>query len=135
MDTQVFGRLNTGALRGSPLLTGECPNMHRAALGEATVLLEFAQASAYLETMGKGPSRILVTREIDWSWARIVERFEGVITDRGTRISRGSEVLMIMGKPGVLGTKTATDVLRFGGKVHIVCSGNEAFVHWMRHVI
>ena len=119
----------------SPLLTGECPNMHKAALGEATVLLGFAQASAYLETMGKGPPRILVTREIDWSWARIVERFEGVIADRGTRISRGSEVLMIMDKPGVLGAKTATDVLRSGGKVQIVCSGNEAFVHWIRHDI
>ena len=106
--------------------------MHKAALGEATVLLEFAKASAYLETMGKGPPRILVTREIDWSWARIVERFEGVIADRGTRISRGSEVLMIMDKPGVLGAKTATEVLRSGGKVHIVCRGNEAFVHWAR---
>ncbi|RLB28384.1 MAG: hypothetical protein DRG87_09455 [Deltaproteobacteria bacterium] len=116
----------------SPLLTGECPNMHKAAIGEAAVLLEFAQASAYLTTMGKGPPRILVTREIDWSWARIAERFVGVITDRGTRISRGSEVLMIMDKPVVLGTKTATEVLRAGDKLHIVCIGNEAFVHWIR---
>ncbi|MBW2311173.1 MAG: hypothetical protein JRF35_08875 [Deltaproteobacteria bacterium] len=116
----------------SPLLTGECPNMHKAAIGEAAVLLEFAQASAYLTTMGKGPPRILVTREIDWSWTRIAERFVGVITDRGTRISRGSEVLMIMDKPVVLGTKTATEVLRAGDKVHIVCIGNKAFVHWIR---
>ena len=115
-----------------PLLTGECPNMRRVARGEATVLPDFAQASTYLATMGKGPPRILVTREIDWSWARIAERFEGVITDRGTRISRGSEVLMIMDKPGVLGAKTATEVLRTGDKVHIVCSGNEAFVHCIR---
>jgi phosphoenolpyruvate synthase/pyruvate phosphate dikinase len=114
------------------LLTGECPNMHKAALGEATLLLDFAQASAYLTTMGKGPPRILVTREIDWSWARIIERFEGVIADRGTRISRGSEVLMIMDKPGVLGAKTATEVLRSGFKVQIVCRGNEASVHWIR---
>ncbi len=106
--------------------------MHRAALGEATLLLEFAQASAYLTTMGEGPPRILVTREIDWSWARIIERFEGVIADRGTRISRGSEVLMIMAKPGVLGAKTATEVLRSGGKVQIVCRGNEASVHRIR---
>jgi phosphoenolpyruvate synthase/pyruvate phosphate dikinase len=116
----------------SPVLYGECPNMHKAALGEATILLEFAHASAYLASVGKGPPRILVTREIDWSWARIVERFEGVIADRGTRISRGSEVLMIMDKPGVLGAKTATEVLGSGGKVQIVCSGNKAFVHLIR---
>jgi phosphoenolpyruvate synthase/pyruvate phosphate dikinase len=115
----------------SPILTGECPSMHKAALGEATVLLGFAQASAYLTTMEKGPPRILITKEIDWSWARIVERFEGVIADRGTRISRGSEVLMIMDKPGVLGAKTATELLRSGGKVHIVCSGNKACAYWM----
>jgi phosphoenolpyruvate synthase/pyruvate phosphate dikinase len=113
----------------SPLLTGECPNMHKAALGKATVLLEFAQARAYLSTMGEGPPRILVTREIDWSWARVIERFEGVIADRGTRISRGAEVLMIMDKPGVLGAKKATELLRPGAKLQIVCSGNEAFVH------
>jgi phosphoenolpyruvate synthase/pyruvate phosphate dikinase len=103
--------------------------MHKAALGEAIVLLEFAQASVYLATMGKGPPRILVTREIDWSWARIVDRFEGVIADRGTRISRGSEVLMIMGKPGVLGTKKATEKIRSGATVQIVCVGNEAFAY------
>jgi pyruvate,water dikinase len=103
--------------------------MQRTARGEATVLPEFAQARTYLETMEQGLPRILVTREIDWSWARVVERFEGVIADRGTRISRGSEVLMIMNKPGVLGTKTATEVLRTGDRVQITCSGNEAFVH------
>jgi phosphoenolpyruvate synthase/pyruvate phosphate dikinase len=116
----------------SPLLTGECPFMHRAALGKATVLRDFAQAMAYLETMEQGTQRILVTREIDWSWARVVERFDGVIADRGTRISRGSEVLLIMDKPGVLGAKTATEALSSGGTVRITCRGNEAFVHLLR---
>jgi phosphoenolpyruvate synthase/pyruvate phosphate dikinase len=110
-------------------VTGECPTMNRMVLGEATILLDFTQANNYLKTMCKSPPRILVTREIDWSWARIVGHFEAVITDRGTRISRGSEVLMIMGKPGVLGTKKATEKIRSGATVQIVCVGNEAFAY------
>jgi len=112
-----------------PLLTGECPTMNRAALGTLRILLGFEQANNYLETVDQSSSQILVTTEIDWSWTRILAHFEGVITNQGTRVSRAAEVLAIMHKPGVLGTKKGTEVLHSGALARIVCDGNEGLVY------
>jgi phosphoenolpyruvate synthase/pyruvate phosphate dikinase len=110
------------------LLRGECPTMYKAASGRLEVLSDFQEANNYLETHDLSTSQILVTNEIDWSWTRILQRFDGVITNKGTRVSRAAEVLVIMGKPGVLGTRNATKILRSGMEARIVCNGNEAFV-------
>jgi len=112
-----------------PVVTGECPTMHKAARGMIRILSGFKEANNYLETRNKNSSEILVTTEIDWSWTRILEHFLGVITDRGTRVSRAAEVLVIMNKPGVLGTKNATEMLHSGTRAHIVCNGNEGSVY------
>jgi len=112
-----------------PEITGECPTMHLATRGTVRVLVDFKEASGYVETAPQPSAEILVTREIDWSWTRIFERFSGVITDRGTRLSRGAEVLVIMDKPGVLGAKRATQLLESGIEVQIVCNGNQARVY------
>jgi phosphoenolpyruvate synthase/pyruvate phosphate dikinase len=112
-----------------PVVTGECPTMHRAARGRLWVLPSFKEASRYLETRNRNSQEILVTTEIDWSWTRILEHFLGVITNRGTRVSRAAEVLVIMNKPGVLGTKNATEMLHSGSHADIVCNGNEASVY------
>jgi pyruvate,water dikinase len=112
-----------------PCLTGECPTMNKVAFGRLEVFLDFKQANHYLETTNQGSSKILVTTEIDWSWTRILEHFEGVITNQGTRVSRAAEVLTLMNKPAVLGTKRATEILRSGTQAHIVCDGNMALVY------
>lgn len=114
-----------------PVLTGECPTMNKAAFGKLEVLLDFKQANNYLETINEGSSKILVTAGIDWSWTRILEHFEGVITNQGTRVSRAAEVIAMMGKPGVLGTKKATEILHSGTQAQIVCDGNEALVYFV----
>jgi phosphoenolpyruvate synthase/pyruvate phosphate dikinase len=115
-----------------PVVTGECPTMCKAARGMIRVLSGFKEASHYLKTRNKNSLEILVTTEIDWSWTRILEHFLGVITNRGTRVSRGAEVLVIMNKPGVLGTKNATEMLHSGTGAHIVCNGNKASVYLLR---
>ena len=112
-----------------PVLTGECPTMNRAAYGKLEILLGFEQANNYLETINEGSSKILVTAEIDWSWTRILGHFEGVITNQGTRVSRAAEVIGMMGKPGVLGTKKATEILHSGAQAQIVCDGNKALIY------
>jgi phosphoenolpyruvate synthase/pyruvate phosphate dikinase len=112
-----------------PMLAGECPTMHKAALGTVENLVDFKQASNYLETIHEGSPKILVTTEIDWSWTRILEHFVGVITNQGTRVSRAAEVLGIMDRPGALGTKKATEILHSGTRAQIVCDGNEALVY------
>lgn len=103
--------------------------MYKAAFGTLQILSEFKEANKYAETMCQRSPRILVTTEIDWSWTRILQHFVGVITNKGTRVSRAAEVLVIMDKPGVLGTKNATEVLHSGSEAQIVCRGNEASVH------
>jgi len=115
--------------KGDPFLTGECPTMYKAAGGILEILLDFEQANSYVETTGESSRKILVTIEIDWSWTRILQHFVGVITNKGTRVSRAAEVLVIMDKPGVLGTKNATEVLHSGSEAQIVCWGNEASVY------
>jgi len=91
--------------------------------------VDFREAYRYIETSRERSSEILVTREIDWSWTRILEQFSGVISDHGTRVSRAAEVLVIMDKPGVLGAKRATQLLDSGIEVQIVCYGNQARVY------
>lgn len=114
-----------------PEITGECPTMHRATRGTVRVLADFKEASGYVATARQPSAEILVTREIDWSWTHILERFSGVITDHGTRVSRAAEVLVIMDKPGVLGAKRATQMLESDIDVQIVCNGNKASVYFV----
>ncbi len=112
-----------------PAISGDCPTMYAAALGQLRLLPDFESARTYIETSTRTQPEILVTTEIDWSWTRVLEHFNGVITDRGTRVSRAAEVMVIMNKPGVLGTKRGTKVLQPGSLVQIVCNGNEAMVY------
>lgn len=69
---------------------------------------------------------ILVCPSIDWSWSDVVKDVAGVVTDHGTRVSRGSEVSGIVQVPAVLGTKTATHKIKEGDFVEIICEGIEA---------
>ena len=112
-----------------PEIHGECPTMHRATRGTVRVLADFKEACRYVEIAPAPATEILVTREIDWSWTRILERFYGVITDHGTRVSRAAEVLVIMDKPGMLGAKRATQLLDSGIEVQVICNGNQARVY------
>jgi phosphoenolpyruvate synthase/pyruvate phosphate dikinase len=114
-----------------PEIGGECPTMHRATRGTVRVLADFKEASDYVATARQPSAEILVTQEVDWSWTHILERFSGVITDHGTRVSRAAEVLVIMGKPGVLGVKRATQMLESGTEVQIVCNGNKASIYFV----
>ena len=69
---------------------------------------------------------ILVCPKLDWSWSDIANVVAGVVTDHGTRVSRGSEVSGIVQVPAVLGTKVATQQINEGDFIEIVCEGTEA---------
>jgi phosphoenolpyruvate synthase/pyruvate phosphate dikinase len=116
------------------LLSGECPTMNRVVMGCLEVLPDFEQANRFVDHLpNREMARILVTHEIDWSWTRILEHFEGLIANQGTRVSRGAEVLAIMDKPGVLGTQTATQMLCSGSQGSIRCHGNRGRVYVLPH--
>ena len=69
---------------------------------------------------------ILICPKLDWSWSDVANEVAGVVTDHGTRVSRGSEVSGIVQVAAVLGTRIATSVIREGDFVVIFCEGNEA---------
>lgn len=70
--------------------------------------------------------RILVCSSLDWSWSDVANEVVGVITDHGTRVSRGSEVSGIVQVAAVLGTKKATNLIQNDDYIEIICEGNEA---------
>ena len=84
------------------------------------------EARARISSFQDDSPRILVCPRIDWSWSDIVNRVAGVVTDHGTRVSRGSEVSGIVQVPAVLGTMTATEEIREGDFIEIFCNGMEA---------
>jgi len=71
-------------------------------------------------------SRILVCPQLDWSWSDVANNVKGVVTDHGTRVSRGSEVSGIVQVAAVLGTRIATSKIKDGDYIKIICEGNDA---------
>jgi phosphohistidine swiveling domain-containing protein len=69
---------------------------------------------------------ILVCPQLDWSWSDVANLVAGVVADHGTRVSRGSEVSGIVQVPAVLGTKIATQQIKEGDYIEIVCQGTDA---------
>ena len=57
---------------------------------------------------------------LDWSWSDIANNVAGVVTDHGTRVSRGSEVSGIVQVAAVLGTRDATAKIKDGDFVKII---------------
>ena len=116
---------NSG-LRIKFVLHGWAANSTLRSEGVAFVALDPASARALLENFQDQTPRILISPLIDWSWSDIVNKVAGVVTDHGTRVSRGSEVSGIVQVAAVLGTRDATTKIRNGDYVQIICEGNEA---------
>jgi phosphohistidine swiveling domain-containing protein len=116
---------NSG-LRLKFVLQGWAANSTRRSEGVAFVALDPASARSLIEHFRDQTPRILVSPLIDWSWSDIVNNVAGVVTDHGTRVSRGSEVSGIVQVAAVLGTRHATTRIKDGDYIQIICEGNEA---------
>ncbi|MFN2383128.1 MAG: phosphoenolpyruvate synthase [Gemmatimonadota bacterium] len=76
------------------------------------------------------PGDILVTEMTDPAWGPIMERVAGIITDQGGRTCHAAIVSRELGIPAVVGTGSATRVLKPGQEVTLSCAeGNEGFVY------
>lgn len=76
------------------------------------------------------PGTVLVTGTTNPDWVPIMKRAAAIITDRGGRTSHAAIVSRELGLPAVVGTGTATDVLRDGQEVTVSCAeGDEGFVY------
>ena len=73
---------------------------------------------------------ILVTEMTDPDWGPLLERAGGVVTDRGGRTSHAAIVSRELGIPAVIGSETATEVLRDDQSVTLSCpDGDEGHVY------
>ncbi|MFX0123062.1 MAG: PEP-utilizing enzyme [Candidatus Hodarchaeota archaeon] len=113
-------------LKAKIILKGWAVNQVSQAEGLAFISQTPKAARALILSFQDDVPRILVCPRIDWSWSDIVNEVAGVVTDHGTRVSRGSEVSGIVQVPAVLGTKTATKQISEGDFIEIFCEGNEA---------
>jgi pyruvate,water dikinase len=65
---------------------------------------------------------ILVTDKTDPDWEPIMKRAAGIITNRGGRTCHAAIVSRELGLPAIVGTQTATEILRDGRTVTICCA-------------
>lgn len=107
-------------------LKGWTANQVSRAEGYAFITQTPNDARNRMSTFQDGIPHILVCPRIDWSWSDVMNEVAGVVTDHGTRVSRGSEVSGIVQVPAVLGTKVATRQVRDEDFIKIICEGMEA---------
>jgi pyruvate,water dikinase len=69
---------------------------------------------------------ILVTDMTDPDWGPILERAGGVVTNRGGRTSHAAIVSRELGLPAVIGSETATEMLRDDQAVTVSCADGDA---------
>ncbi|RPI64111.1 MAG: phosphoenolpyruvate synthase, partial [Lysobacterales bacterium] len=76
------------------------------------------------------PGSILVTSITDPDWVPIMKRAAGIVTDHGGRTSHAAIVSRELGLPAIVGTGSATRVLRDGQAVTVSCAeGNVGAVY------
>ncbi|MHA1994748.1 MAG: PEP-utilizing enzyme [Candidatus Hodarchaeales archaeon] len=117
------------------VLQGWAANSTRRSEGVAFVALDPASARARIENFRDQTPRILISPLIDWSWSDIANSVAGIVTDHGTRVSRGSEVSGIVQVAAVLGTRDATTKIKDGDYIQIICEGNEALAKVFEPII
>ncbi len=108
------------------ILKGWAANQISRTEGYAFISHTPSAARTRISTFQDENQHILVCPKIDWSWSDVVNEVAGVVTDHGTRVSRGSEVSGIVQVPAVLGTKIATLEVKEGDYIEIYCEGMEA---------
>ncbi len=115
-----------GRLKLKFTLQGYSANSSHRSEGYAFIVQNPEQARERMELFSKDIPRILVCPLLDWSWSDIANKVAGVVTDHGTRVSRGSEVSGIVQVAAVLGTRHATTDILDDDYIKIICEGNDA---------
>ena len=116
---------------------------HRYKLkGQGTVLVE---GRAIGQKIGTGPVRIvhsiaemekvqpgdvLVTDMTDPNWEPVMKRASAIVTNRGGRTCHAAIIARELGIPAVVGCGNATEVLKDGALVTVVCSeGDTGYIY------
>jgi pyruvate,water dikinase len=71
------------------------------------------------------PGDVLVTDKTDPDWEPTMKKAAAIVTNRGGRTCHAAIVSRELGLPAVVGTETATDVLKTGQMVTVSCAEGE----------
>lgn len=108
---------------GSPLVTGQ-------AVGEkiGTGRVRIVREAAELQEVKDG--EVLVARLTDPDWEPVMRRVAAIVTDQGGRTAHAAIVSREFGIPCIVGSGNATEVVRTGDEITVVCSeGPEGHVY------
>lgn len=104
--------------KGQVLLTG-------AAVGQGIVSGAVALVETAEEADDLAPGAVLVTKATDPDWVPALRRAAGIVTDHGGTTSHAAIVSRELGIEAVIGTGSATKVLKPGQTVTLSCAGGE----------
>lgn len=102
----------------APLLTGEAIGSAIAA-GKACLIQQASDLAHFQD------GAILVTGNTDPDWVPVMKRAAGIVTDHGGSTSHAAIVSRELGVPAVVGTGTATSVIRHGQEITVSCAGGD----------
>lgn len=108
---------------GAPLVTGQAVG-ERVGSGRVRIVKDASE----LQRVESGD--VLIARITDPDWEPVMRRVAAVVTDQGGRTAHAAIVSREFGLPCIVGTGNATDVLRDGAEVTVVCAeGSEGHVY------
>jgi pyruvate,water dikinase len=92
---------------------------NKIASGRARLIRDVSQLSGFRA------GEVLVTDMTDPDWEPVMKLAEAIVTNRGGRTCHAAIIARELGVPAVVGTQTATDVIRDGQPVTVSCAGGE----------
>jgi pyruvate, water dikinase len=109
--------------RGKRLVAG-------LSVGDAIAVGKVCKLKSPAEIARFEKGAILVTGTTDPDWMPIMKRASAIITDHGGRTSHAAIVSRELGLPAIVGTGTATSVLKEGQTVTVSCAeGEDGYVY------
>ncbi|QSR88568.1 phosphoenolpyruvate synthase [Methylacidiphilum caldifontis] len=104
--------------QGSLLVEGKAIG-EKISQGKVRVIKDLQQLDQFQ------PGEVLVVEKTDPDWEPILKKAAAIVTDRGGRTCHAAIVSRELGVPAVVGTETATKVLRDGMVVTVCCAEGE----------
>ena len=104
-----------------PILTGIAVG-NKIGSGKAKVIKDLSRINDFI------PGEVLITKMTDPDWVPILRQASGVITDEGGRTCHAAIISRELGIPAIVGTKTATSILKTGQDLTVDCSSGQGLV-------
>lgn len=121
----VASQREAGILQTYSLKTKQTPLVSGHAIGEkiATGRARLVRNEADLSRFQAG--EILVTDTTTPDWQPVMKKAAGIVTNRGGRTCHAAIVARELGIPAVVGTTTATEILKSGADLTVSCADGD----------